>query len=705
MAKRRSAEQVRKQEARYRVPAEGESKQILFGDLHVHTTFSMDAFALSLPLVQGDGAHPPADACDFARYCSALDFWSINDHAEGITPRHWRETVDSIRRCNEIAGDPADPDTVAFLGWEWSQVGETPETHYGHKNVILRGLGDTEIPRRPIAAPPRILEAINAKRPWWINLQIPLRDFANRDRYFDFGKFRRELAKTPDCETGVDTRELPEDCREIAETPRELFEKLAQWDVEALVIPHGTTWGMYTPPTSSLRKQLEPGMHDGSRQTLFEIYSGHGNSEENRSWRAAEGPFGEGASCPEERTDYKPCCVRAGELVREKCLENGGADCDERAQEAERNYVEAGLSGYLTVPFAEISDWLDCGQCPDCFNPAYNYRPGGSGQYALAISRFGEDDSPKKFRFGFIGASDGHSARPGTGYKEFERVRMTEAAGPSERYWRSLVGGDDPDPVQDTVPFDPIARPVISARLWEGERQSSFFMTGGLAAVHAAGRSRDEIWDALVRREVYGTSGDRILLWFDVLNAAGPDGPQRPMGSEVRVGEAPRFRVRAVGAREQSPGCPEESSAALGKDELERICRNECYNPSDARRRIDRIEVIRIRPQTSPGEDVGGLIDDPWKTIPCEPDSNGCAVEFSDPGMTAERREFIYYVRAIQEPTPAVNAGGLRCEYDAAGNCISVSPCYGDYRSDRDDDCLSINEERAWSSPIFVQPH
>jgi hypothetical protein len=73
--------------------------------------------------------------------------------------------------------------------------------------------------------------------------------------------------------------------------------------------------------------------------------------------------------------------------------------------------------------------------------------------------------------------------------------------------------------------------------------------------------------------------------------------------------------------------------------------------------------------------------------------------------MTAERREFIYYVRAIQEPTPAVNAGGLRCEYDAAGNCISVSPCYGDYRSDRDDDCLSINEERAWSSPIFVQPH
>ena len=69
------------------------------------------------------------------------------------------------------------------------------------------------------------------------------------------------------------------------------------------------------------------------RQTLLEVYSGHGDSEVYREWRAVA-LDGEGrSSCPEPRPDYLPACWRAGEIIRERCLAEGEAEaeCDERA--------------------------------------------------------------------------------------------------------------------------------------------------------------------------------------------------------------------------------------------------------------------------------------------------------------------------------------------------------------------------------------
>ncbi|MGH7895756.1 MAG: DUF3604 domain-containing protein [Candidatus Binatia bacterium] len=682
--------------------ADASAKQILFGDLHVHTTYSVDAFMRTLPLMQGEGAHPPADACDFARYCSDLDFWSINDHAEGVTPAHWQETKEAIRQCNAVAGDAKNPDLVSFLGWEWTQVGPTPETHYGHKNVIFRDTAEDRVPTRPISARSGLLaQAFTQRPPYWQRIQFPLLDFSNRQRYLDFGTLQEEIIAVPLCPQGVDARKLPADCHETAETPDVLFEKLSQWGFETIVIPHGTTWGFYTPPGSTFDKQLKGAMHDPAKQRLLEVYSGHGNSEEFRPWQAVERDAKGELVCPAPTKDYTPCCWQAGEIIRSRCADPKAPECEERVVRARANYVQAGVLGHRTVPGATIDDWKDCGQCRDCFNPAFNYRPGNSAQYALAMTNFDDAAKPRRFHFGFMASSDNHSARPGTGYKEYGRREMTEATGPRSETWRRRVFGKREEPAPASRTTDEIP-PEQAFQALETERQISFFMTGGLVAVHAGGRDRDAVWDALERREVYGTSGERILLWFDLLN--GPNGGPLPMGSETRLLNPPRFRVRAVGAFEQKSGCPEHSLHALGADRVGLLCKGECYNPSDRRRLITRIEVVRVRPQVRANEPVRELIEDPWRRFDCPADRAGCAVEFEDPSFLLNGRPAVYYVRAIQEPTPAVNAGGLRCERDAEGNCTRVHPCFGDYRTPFDDDCLTSNEERAWSSPIYIQP-
>ena len=683
-------------------PAAG--RQILFGDLHVHTIYSTDANLMSLPMMQGDGPHPPADACDFARYCSRLDFWSINDHAEGLTPQRWESTREAIRQCNALT-DPANPDLVSFLGYEWTQMSQLDAAnHFGHKNVIFRDTAEGRVPLRPIAARNPGVSVAAFVPPLRQRLGMPLLDPRHLRSYLDFNRFGREMLDVPDCPDDVDTRELPADCREWAATPAELFRKLDESGLDSIVIPHGNTWGLYSAMNSTWDKQLAGAMHDPKRQFLVEVYSGHGNSEEYRPWRPAIATA-DGLRCPEPTADYLPVCWRAGEIVRERCLAEGtdAAACDTRAAATRQRAVDAGTGReFGVVAGAGSADWLDAGQCRDCFLPAQNYRPGGATQYALAIGNFDEPGAPRRFRFGLMASSDVHSARPGTGYKEYARIPMTEARGPvSERALRAMQDYDGPNLARARTPEE-LAQERRAVLFQMMERQSSFFLTGGLVAVHADSRRREDIWAALARKEVYGTSGPRILLWFDLIDRAGGEA-RLPMGGEARIAENPRFRVRAAGAFEQKPGCPQDSIDALGAGRLEKLCLGECYYPGDTRHAITRIEVVRIRPQQTPGEDVSGLVEDPWRVLACEGGGEECTVEFEDEEFSAAGRETLYYVRAIQAPSPTVNADPLRCDKDADGVCLRADPCVGDYRT-QGEDCLAPAQERAWSSPIFLDP-
>ncbi len=682
--------------------AEPLPKQILFGDTHVHSTYSTDAFAGTLPMKQGaSGAFPPADACDYARYVSQIDFYFLTDHAESYLPAYWQDAIDSVQRCSQSA-DPDNPDLVAFIGWEWSQVGISAETHYGHHNVLFRDVERDKLPARPIGAKGVATLGLrdSANR---LPFGLEFIDIFNFGRYREFRRFGEALAEVPLCTDGVNSRDLPAECLELAGNPQELYRKLDEWGFDTLVVPHGTAWGMYTPPGASWEHQLKAKYHDPEKMKLIEVYSGHGNSENYRDFRAR--PLDEKGNpyCPEPTDNYLPTCWQAGVIIRARCLAEGESvrECETRAATARHNAVVVPhVAGWWSVPGTEVADWLDAGQARDIYMPAFNYRPMKSVQYGLALRNFDNPKHPLTYRWGMVGSTDTHTSRAGHGFKEYMRINSTEAGnrGGRSQWWHDLMYKDK-EPLSRSLSIVDKDLVSLGFGVTENERRTSFLSLGGLVAVHAQGRGRNAIWDAMHRKEVYGTSGARIQLWFDLLNSV--DGLS-PMGSEVNMNKNPRFRVKAVGSFEQRPGCPESVKSALSEKRLDKLAKGECYNPSDERRLISRIEVIRIRPQQNANEPVSALIEDLWQVFECAPSAEGCVVEFDDKDFAAGQRDSVYYVRAIEQSTDRVNGNNLRTTFDSEGRAIKTNPCYGDYRTEKQDDCLAPVGHRAWSSPIFI---
>ena len=140
-----------------------------------------------------------------------------------------------------------------------------------------------------------------------------------------------------------------------------------------------------------------------------------------------------------------------------------------------------------------------------------------------------------------------------TGYKPVDRMVTTEANGPALKFLEeNLTPQEEKSDQPRKVNLEELDIPDPFS-LWEPIRQSSFFTTGGLAAVHVENRSRKGIWDSFKRRETYATSGPRILLWFNLIDTTG----SLYMGTETSKQDNPVFEVKAIGSFKQKPGCPD----------------------------------------------------------------------------------------------------------------------------------------------------
>lgn len=215
------------------------------------------------------------------------------------------------------------------------------------------------------------------------------------------------------------------------------------------------------------------------------------------------------------------------------------------------------------------------------------------------------------------------------------------------------------------------------------------FSPGGLAAIWAEENTRDALFDAMRRREVYGTSGPRIALrvfggWDGVDANACSDltmvknlyQSAVPMGAKLgkRTSGPPRFVVSAL----RDPGTASRPSVPL-----QRVQMVKGWLDGDT----PHLEVFDIA-----GDANNGATVDENTCVPSGPGADQLCTVWEDPAFDPDTYAF-YYVRVLENPT---------CRWSTY-TCNSL-PVDQRPPSCTDPDLPKTVQERAWSSPIWYEP-
>ncbi|MCR9277729.1 MAG: DUF3604 domain-containing protein [Pseudomonadaceae bacterium] len=530
------------------IAADRDEKALYWGDLHVHTSYSMDAFAMGERMT-------PADAYRFAqgeavalsdgseqKLARPLDFVALTDHAEtfglmsvcqhsgpqsdyceGFAAASDGSSFDSFRDfflpalfrnesvCNrddvdcdaghreawqrvidnaEHANKPGE--FTAFVANEWSL---SPGNLHWHRNIIYR---TASVPARAINS----IDEPNAVAMW---------------------------------------RALDERC-------------LASEGCDVLAIPHNSNLslgGSFSEPEAStddllLRNRFEK---------LIEIHQHKGASE-----------CYPGSPLSDEACDFE---IRLPIPIEHQ----GSPPSNEQHEQIATGYVRQALGKGLRE------------QASRGINP---------------------------FRYGIMASTDTHSARPGD---------VEEAT------WRGASGRFDVRP--------------------ERMRLLNTNNPGGLTGVWAENNTRDRIFAALKRREVFATSGPRIALRFHLSwDEDANDCRQKSSAGQTVMGST-------VSARDNL------SSPVLYVEALKD------NSP------LARVDLIKLAL-------VDGEIEQTITSVDLDRrQRNHACVRVEDAGFDSSTPA-LWYARVLQSPTPR-------------------------WRTEDDGSSLQI-QERAWSSPIWYEP-
>jgi hypothetical protein len=215
--------------------------------------------------------------------------------------------------------------------------------------------------------------------------------------------------------------------------------------------------------------------------------------------------------------------------------------------------------------------------------------------------------------------------------------------------------------------------------------------SAGATAVWAEENTRESIFDAMARKETYGTSGPLIRLRFfggwnfdpnlvgdeDFVKKAYETGV--PMGGDLpkRDSDAPTFAVWAL---------KDPESGNLDRIQIVKVFVNKWHRPDEKVYDVALSDGRTVDSDTGKAPPVGNTVDISTATYTNDIGETQLSAVWTDPDFDPLQRA-AYYVRVIEIPTPRWST------YDAVRN--NLPPV---------ESLPATLQERAWSSPIWFTP-
>ena len=321
-------------------------------------------------------------------------------------------------------------------------------------------------------------------------------------------------------------------------------------------------------------------------------------------------------------------------------------------------------------------------------NSSYS-RPFGSYVRQAYLDGLGmeEEGRGNPYKFGMVGASDTHTGAISDDESDFHsKVGILDGTAVA----RGSVPISDQQ-VQDLTGGNAI-RQLSFKKIGDRNFNNTIFNTwgaSGLAAVWAEENTRDSIFDAFRRKETYATSGSRIKLRFfggydldktdltqdDLVKEAYKKGV--PMGQDLAPseGKAPSFLIWAMRDKNAAPlqrvqiikGWVEKTTGRPYEEVIDVAC-------SDG---------LLPDPVTKRCPDNDALVDISDCSISSDRGANEIKTVWTDDSFDSTVKSF-YYVRVLENPSCRWST------WDAVKNGTKPR-----------EDLQPTIQERAWSSPIW----